>query len=389
MIRKIIKAILPRYARDVIVKKYINRPVYNVFKRDYENRVLISYIVGPFRKVSFKHENNYSVKCIAEIFDALGYVVDVAYFEGDIPDLHNYNVIFGFGDAFTDYFEGDYIKNKKTIHYATGAHVSYQNTASLKRIKQVKQDRGVLLCKSARVVEKNWSHQSTLVDGIIALGNEFSEATHRKHFDGPIINVNVSYFQTVDPKKILNDRHIDANKTFLWFGSSGLIHKGLDLCLELFSERPDLTLHVCGLLGSEPDFISEFSKELYDTPNIKTHGFVDINSDKFKEILRSCSFIVFPSCSEGGCSAVATAVGNGALIPIVTRATTISSGSEINIDGLSLADLASAIEVAEELSEAEVRRLQLENLAYFSTEHSQQQFRENMFKAINTILDGS
>ena len=48
--------------------------------------------------------------------------------------------------------------------------------------------------------------------------------------------------------------------------------------------------------------------------------------DKFEEILLSCSFAIFPSCSEGGCPSTLTVIGNGGLIPIITKETTIETG---------------------------------------------------------------
>lgn len=38
-----------------------------------------------------------------------------------------------------------------------------------------------------------------------------------------------------------------SRRNFLWFGSVGLIHKGLDIVIDAFKELPDLSLNVYGL----------------------------------------------------------------------------------------------------------------------------------------------
>ena len=83
------------------------------------------------------------------------------------------------------------------------------------------------------------------------------------------------------------------------------------LVLDYFSNRSDLTLHVCGPIENEKEFVEIYKKELYFSDHIKTHGFIDLGSKKFEDILASCSFVIFPSCSEGGCPSVITAIGNG------------------------------------------------------------------------------
>ena len=72
---------------------------------------------------------------------------------------------------------------------------------------------------------------------------------------------------------------------FLWIGSQGLVHKGLDLVLEAFARMPDLHLTVCGPIREEPAFEAAFRRELYATPNIETLGWVDIASPAFADLL--------------------------------------------------------------------------------------------------------
>lgn len=383
------KSILRKILPSIFIKLYANfknRSINNFYNKKADKRVLISYITVPFRNISFSHSNYYEVTTAARIFDELGYVVDVIHYEGEIPNLEIYDVIYGFGDVFKTYFESG-LTGIKTIYYGAGMHVCHQNTASLKRIKDVYQKKGVWLAKSARFVEKTWTHQTLLVDGIIALGNDECKNTYRKYFDGLIKDLPAPFFKTLNGTSVIKNKTVCANKSFLWFGSAGLVHKGLDLCLEYFVTRPDLNLHICANIESEPDFVSAYENELLHTPNIHNHGFVKIDSSDFREILTSCSFAIFPSCSEGGSPSVLTVIGNGGLIPLISKETSVSTGYEIKINQLSFLGIAQAVQAAENLSPEEIFDLQVKNLNYVQDNHNQEIYYVRLKDAIKEILN--
>ena len=365
---------------------YKNASLENLYNKKHKKKVLISYITIPFKKQSLSHSNYYEATAAAKIFDELGYVVDVMHYEGKVPDLNKYDVIYGFGDVFQKYFESG-LNNKKTIYYGAGMHVCHQNTTSLNRVKDVYKKKGEWLAKSARFVEKTWTHQTSLVDGIIALGNEECAKTYRRHYESRVYSLSAPYFQTLDPKKVLASRVESANKGYFWFGGSGLIHKGLDLCLDFFKSRPNLTLHVCGNIYSEPQFVKAYHYELFELPNVIVHGFIDIGSDNFSKVLSSCSFVIFPSCSEGGSPSVLTAIGNGALIPIITRESSVSTGHELWIEDFTLEAIAKVVEYSQSLTPEQIRELQILNLNYVQKENSQSEYYENLKVAIKELLN--
>ncbi len=122
------------------------------------------------------------------------------------------------------------------------------------------------------------------------------------------------------------ERDVDAVRTrFLWLGSAGMVHKGLDLALEVFARNPDLHLTVCGPVHAEEDFVAAYRRELFETPNIDTRGFVDVGSAAFQRIAESVIGIVYPSCSEGCAGSVVTALHAG-LVPVVSRASGVDTG---------------------------------------------------------------
>ena len=71
---------------------------------------------------------------------------------------------------------------------------------------------------------------------------------------------------------------------FLWLGSNGLVHKGLDLVLDAFANMPDCHLTVCTSLDQDPEFKRAYHRELYELPNIDTVGWVEIGGVRFREI---------------------------------------------------------------------------------------------------------
>jgi hypothetical protein len=105
---------------------------------------------------------------------------------------------------------------------------------------------------------------------------------------------------------------VEARKTnFLWFGSgNGLVHKGLDLVVDVFRDHPEWRLQVCGASrGMLPNSRSV-------PGNIEFHGWVDVGSSRFLDLIQTTCFAVFPSCSEALSTGVLTLLRHG-IIPIV------------------------------------------------------------------------
>jgi glycosyltransferase involved in cell wall biosynthesis len=194
------------------------------------------------------------------------------------------------------------------------------------------------LPESGRIVEKAWSIQTSIVDAIITLGNEEVLKSYSMFFNGNIYNIPVTYHNIIDVKKIesfiANKDYSEAKYNFIWFGSSGLIHKGLDLLLEYFHQHPNLHLHVCGPIDNEPRFKNLYYRELYESPNIHTHGFVNLKSELFLSLMRKSVFVIFPSCSEGEPSSVINLMAHG-MIPIVTK----NAGIRIKDFGYLISDI--------------------------------------------------
>lgn len=385
--KKALKKYLPKTLKSLIINHANNQTIKNHFKKNYSKNALLSYILTPFQQDSLAHTNFYEAQSWAKILDELGYNVDIIDFRNTKKiDLSKYDLICGFGDVFQQYFESGINKKIITIYYGAGMHVCHQNQASLSRVKDVYRKKGVWLAKSARFVEKTWTHQTALVDGIIALGNEVCANSYRKYFNGSVYSLPAPFYKTIDAETIIKQKTEESKKHYLWFGSSGLVHKGLDLCLEYFAKNQDLYLHVCGPIENESNFVTTYNKELFKTPNIQVYGFVDIASSEFENILSKCSFTIFPSCSEGGSPSTLTVVGNGGLVPVITKETTIETGSEIWIDALNYEKINKAIRYSQNLSFEEIKELQYKNIDFVKNNHTQEIYYEQLMKNIQNIL---
>lgn len=206
----------------------------------------------------------------------------------------------------------------KKIFHITGAHWLFQNRAELSRLAALQARRGINL-RPRRQVEPSFAIERACQ--ATCLGNAFTAETYG--FAGrPIYRTPVScLLRSEFPKR----DYLEASRRFLWIGSWGLVHKGLDLVLEAFAETPELELTVCGPIRDESDFLEAYRHELCQMPNIRSLGWVNTGGLEFARILAEHAFVVFPSSSEGGGGSALTAM-QGGLIPIVTPEASVDVG---------------------------------------------------------------
>ena len=281
-------------------------------------RVLLCYVNHPFfrkpgQPMPNDHTNRWESWQIAKTFLDLGYSVDVINENNDrfVP-AKPYSIFVGNRtnfDRIAPLLSPDCIK---ILHIDT-SHWLFHNLAECRRLEALKERRGVVL-RALRNMVPNLAIEHA--DYGVVLGNEATISTY-SYAKKPLFALPISSPLTYPWPD--NKDFAGVRKTFLWFGSNGFVHKGLDLVLEAFTELPEYRLLVCGPLGikSEKEFVSSYHKALYATENIEAIGWVDVTSPKFLEIARSCIGLVFPSCSEGLNGGVITCMHAG-LIPVVS-----------------------------------------------------------------------
>jgi len=370
------------------IKGRINRLKVASFKPEgiAKGNVLISYNLDPFlakstEKICNKHTHHWETVEMVKIFLELGYCVDVITLFNDVfvPQKH-YSIVI---DSRHNLERLAPLLNRDCIRilYADTAHIIFHNAAECNRLYALQQRKGISL-RNHRFEPPNKGIE--YADCAIVLGNEFTINTF-KYARKPIYRVPIS---TTETYPFPEEKDFTACcKRFLWFGSGGLVHKGLDLVLAAFTEMPDYHLTICGPINKEPDFEKAFFKELYHTPNIHTHGWIDVSSPEFVKIANSCLGIVYPSCSEGGGGCVIICMHAG-LIPIVTYESSIDVKDDYGVvlKEASIQALQQEIQKISSLPPAELKAMARRSWEFVRTNHTREKFAKEYRNAIAEII---
>ena len=165
----------------------------------------------------------------------------------------------------------------KVMHIET-SHPAVHNPAQRRRLDELAERRGIRLAPF-KMLEENRAIEHA--DAATVLGNEVTQASYR--FAGrPLYPVPISQpllWPLPEAKAFA-----DCRRRFLWFGSGGMVHKGLDRVLEVFAGLPGLELAVVGPVDREHAFVKAFRRELFETPNIVCHGWMEIASPAFRAL---------------------------------------------------------------------------------------------------------
>lgn len=278
-----------------------------------QKRVLISYITiansTNFNSKEIFHTNVIECEQIVRWFIKNDYIIDLVYCLSDItkyPNIINkkYDVIFGFGKVF-DYMK-TINKGAKKILYVTENDYETSVDNEKKRIEYFKERRGkeIKLTRSGTYfTEESFKN----IDILISLGEPklFEKYKCKKFFLSPSGLKNKNY--------ILSERNFkESRKNFIWFGSNGAIHKGLDILIDAVNNLSNVKLHIFGLNKNDKKILNVVNNE-----NIKIHSKINVNSNEFINIVNKCSYCIMPSCSEAKSTAILTCMRHG-LIPIVT-----------------------------------------------------------------------
>jgi hypothetical protein len=350
-------------------------------------RALLSYILDPFllppgAAEPHSHTHFWESREIGRILVSAGFEVDV---------IHWTNRTFlprGRYDLFVDVrlnlerigplLGPDCLK---LMHIET-AHCGFYNPAQERRLAELEARRGIRLAPY-KMLEPNRAIEHA--DAATILGNRATQATY-DHAGKPLFPVPISQpflYPFPDDKDFAA-----ARRRFLWFGSGGLLHKGLDRVLEAFAGMPELELTVLGPIDREPAFARAFQRELYGTRNIRTHGWIDVASADFLEIARRHLALVYPSCSEGQNGGAITCMHAG-LIPMLSRESGVDLDPAYGIElaSSSVEEIrACVLELAARPPE-ELETMSRNAWHWVRTHHTRERFTAGYREALLGILD--
>ena len=367
-------------------KGYNNQVVFLTPKGKPRGNVLLSYIIEPFlvsdeKLISNAHHHDWLSWRIAMTFLDEGYSIDAIDYRNSVfKPQKDYAFFIG---ARTNFQRLSKLLNKdcyKIVHLDT-AHWIFNNLAAYQRCMNVQQKRRITL-KTYKNVEDNWAIEHADM-ATTNMGNQFNVGTYA-YAKKPVFQIPLPTCSTYASPE--NKNFSKCKKNFLWIGSNGFIHKGLDRVLEAFAELPDYHLTVCGPfngngkivfenpLGKESDFERAFQKELYYTPNIHTIGWVDIDSPRFNHVANSCVAVVFPSCAEGGGASAITCMQAG-LIPCVSYESNVEVRDfGITLPHASVQEIKRAVEKIANTSEKQLSQQAVETWKFARTYHTRDYF---------------
>jgi glycosyltransferase involved in cell wall biosynthesis len=347
--------------------------------------VLLSYVVEPFllkpgQPVPHWHANYTESTLMAKTFVDMGYGVDVIDYTNHVfVPRKDYAVLIDSRsnlERLGPRLASDCVK----IAHIDVAHILFQNAAESRRLLELQQRRGVTLTPR-RFERPNLAIENAHCGVII--GNEFTMSTFRYARKPlyPVPVISPVLFPWPEQKDFEASR-----RRFLWFGSGGLVRKGLDLVLEAFAKMPQYHLTVCGPIDKEKDFENAYRKELYETANIRTVGWVDIKSSIFQEIISTCLGLVFPSCCEGQSGGVVMCLQAG-LIPIV------SCESGVDVDGCgqilrtcTIDEITQSVRSIADLPPSVLEGMSRNAWSYARANHTDRRYVEVYRKAIDSVL---
>lgn len=355
----------------------------NVNQSIYAKNCLLKYIIEPFEKeITWQwHQNLWQVPELARVIGEFGYNVDVMnYNDTAIPAEKCYDLLIDIYPVDQSVYKNNLKEDCLRIVYATGAGPSWHNRQVKQRIDNLNVRRGANL-ETVMHVPVSEADIETF-DAMFMFGNQFTRQTF-----GPLNLKNVYFIRNNGyPMLPQVDAGSRSPRCFLFFASRPQVLKGLDLLLEVFARRPELTLFVCSLFKTEPGFCSLYDRELFHTPNIIPVGFVNIESELFRKITSLCCYTILPSCSEAAAGSVLTAMSAG-MIPIVSRECGFDGEDVIHLEDCSIPCIEDAVCRYSAMSNEWVTREAVKAIDTIRKKYSPCHFTDSVRQAMRGLMD--
>lgn len=359
--------------RCAIVVERRTQQVHLLPKTASRGRVALFYLTDPWRYPETRdkhyHTNRWECATMADTFLEAGYAVDIV----DYLSRHYQPPADCFFAIDTEHsfelFAAKLPPQCLKLYHAPTTHWLHWNRAEQRRLAAIQERRGVAL-RPRRQLPPNPGIELAKFGTYV--GNKFTADTYA--FAGkPMHRIPIS---TVTQEKVFPVREIARiRRRFIWFGSVGLAHKGLDLALEAFARMPDLELSVAGGVNLDGDFAAAYHRELTATPNIRNLGWVDATSDSFHALMRDHLGVVYPSCAEGGAGSVICCMHSG-VIPVVTYEASIDVNDfGVLTRGDAVDDVINAVRQLTSLSDSELGQRSYATWEHVRRVHTRENFR--------------
>jgi Glycosyl transferases group 1 len=377
-----------QYLLGLLYRKRFPKRIYGYYQNGDakpKGSALFSYLVSPLRwspddKRFWGHSNKWECAEIAKIFNTCGYSLDAIEFDDKtFTPRKKYDIVFDIHGNLQRYAEYGTTK----ILYTTGSYPRYSNAALDRRLAYCEKRKGVrLLPRRAISLESvsAFDESVSVADSIIMIGTERTKATMPLSSREKIhlVPVTASYLPIVR-----SIAEFEPRKEFLWFGGAGAIHKGLDLVLEVFQKNRDLILHVIGPCEL-------YKHELHECANIKAHGFVYPNSERFRTIVEHVIAFIYPSCSESISTAAVTCMQYG-MIPIVSNDAGIelAQNEGIVLSECSVEHIERSVAAVASKKDSEIKEMSLQAQETAKNNYSRERYSAIMERYIRLLTNST
>lgn len=342
--------------------------------------VYIPYITHVFYDQSsiYQHQNQFEAIEIVKVFNQLGYNVYVQNYisERELPQLRNVEIVFGLEPLFEKACKKYNPKHK--IYYATGAYCDHQSN-QVRKMTDYFNEKYNTNIPYRRLVEH---HNSTeIATHILLIGSKYTIKTFPTECQSKICIIHQSC-QALTNFAVEEEEYKNSNH-FFFMSSYGNMLRGIPLLLEFFANNPQFNLH---LVGPIEDDVKDVIDGL-NIPNITLHGFIDVNSLHFYNIVRECNFIIYPSGSEGGVPGSVLNAMRFGLIPIVTPWAAFDEIEEYGyvMSNWSIESLENGIKWATSLQETKIKSLKQKCQKFTEITYNIEQYRRQFYNYIKNI----
>lgn len=268
----------------------------------------------------------------------------------------------------------------RRIAYITGSDPAFANAAERERCAAIERRRGTRVAPRRQTPPFDGEVLRGF-DAMFLIGGAATRGTYA-HYGlrtiHPLPNSGYDTQQATDPG------HRDPRR-FLFLGGHGQAHKGLDLLLEVFAARPELELIVCSDVARERDFADAYRRELFETPNVRVMGFVDVAAPAFADLQAGCGAMIIPSCAEGQCGTVTIALGFG-LPCVVSRECGFDDPELDTLPDCRIETIAAAVERVAARAPGEVRVRATEARAVFDARYRPRHYAAAVRAALDAVL---
>lgn len=353
-----------------------------------QKRVLLCYLwLGKTDIINVSHANVLHANQMIHWLISEGFCIDVCDVKDeDIHPLlksHQYDFVIGFGPIYKKIL----LQNPRPIciHFVTENNPDVVVNKYRERVEYFKKRHSDIILRDSVCRDQYYDHfQLTSSDYCILMSSQYNENSFLPFFkkvyrvnSNAIINSNYTFYEH-EVRQWINK----SKRRFLWFGSVGLIHKGVDLLCDAFRRMPDISLDLYGVNPAEKKLLCQLMPD-----NVHDCGRISVQSEEFvHEIIAQYNFVIFPSCSEGMSTALTTCMCHG-IIPVVTKESGLDFNKHIiQLDGWKVNDICRTVRRLLNFSEEEILLMRKNVYEYARNAFSLETFTTQFGNAMSSII---